>query len=86
MPTSKAPARLGASRPPLNPAPATPFASPPPVASCHSGCRGYTITTVGYGDKFSVTTEGRLIAMILMFSGVGIFGFLRGMVAPLVLR
>jgi hypothetical protein len=63
MPTSKAPARLGARRPPRNPAPA-----------------------VGYGDKFSVTTEGRLIAMILMFSGVGIFGFLRGMVAPLVLR
>ena len=44
-----------------------------------------TITTVGYGDKFPVTTEGRLIAMVLMFSGVGIFGTLGGIVASLVL-
>lgn len=33
-----------------------------------------TITTVGYGDKFPVTTEGRLIAVILMTAGVGLFG------------
>jgi len=33
-----------------------------------------TITTVGYGDKFPVTTEGRLIAMFLMTVGVGVFG------------
>ena len=33
-----------------------------------------TITTVGYGDKFPVTTEGRLIAAILMTAGVGLFG------------
>lgn len=33
-----------------------------------------TITTVGYGDKFPVTTEGRLIAMGLMTIGVGLFG------------
>ncbi|MGH2664859.1 potassium channel family protein [Flavobacterium sp.] len=33
-----------------------------------------TITTVGYGDKFPVTTEGRLIAVILMTGGVGLFG------------
>lgn len=33
-----------------------------------------TITTVGYGDKFPVTTEGRLIAVVLMTAGVGLFG------------
>ena len=33
-----------------------------------------TITTVGYGDKYPVTTEGRIIAMILMTVGVGLFG------------
>jgi voltage-gated potassium channel len=33
-----------------------------------------TITTVGYGDKFPVTTEGRIIAAILMTVGVALFG------------
>lgn len=33
-----------------------------------------TITTVGYGDKFPVTTEGRIIAIFLMTAGVGLFG------------
>ena len=33
-----------------------------------------TITTVGYGDKFPVTTEGRIIAAVLMTAGVGLFG------------
>ena len=33
-----------------------------------------TITTVGYGDKFPVTTEGRIIAVVLMTAGVGLFG------------
>ena len=33
-----------------------------------------TITTVGYGDKFPVTTEGRVIASFLMIAGVGLFG------------
>lgn len=40
-----------------------------------------TITTVGYGDTFPVTTEGRLLAMALMFCGVGLFGTLSGIVA-----
>jgi voltage-gated potassium channel len=33
-----------------------------------------TITTVGYGDKFPVTTEGRIIGALLMTVGVGTFG------------
>lgn len=42
-----------------------------------------TITTVGYGDKFPVTTEGRIIAMALMTAGVGLFGIFTGFVASL---
>lgn len=40
-----------------------------------------TITTVGYGDKFPVTPEGRVIAVILMTVGVGLFGTFTGFVA-----
>lgn len=40
-----------------------------------------TVTTVGYGDKFPVTTEGRLIGVVLMFLGVGIFGTFTGYIA-----
>lgn len=40
-----------------------------------------TITTVGYGDRFPVTTEGRVIAVILMVAGVGLFGAFSGFVA-----
>jgi voltage-gated potassium channel len=35
-----------------------------------------TVTTVGYGDKYPVTAEGRGIATFLMFAGIGITGFL----------
>ncbi|MBL9186652.1 MAG: ion transporter [Opitutaceae bacterium] len=40
-----------------------------------------TMTTVGYGDRYPVTTAGRMIAMALMFSGVGMFGALSGIIA-----
>jgi voltage-gated potassium channel len=40
-----------------------------------------TITTVGYGDKYPVTTEGRLIAVVLMTGGVGLFGTFTAYVA-----
>lgn len=33
-----------------------------------------TITTVGYGDRFPVTREGRMVAILLMTAGVGLFG------------
>src|SRR5262245_30234871 len=40
-----------------------------------------TMTTVGYGDRFPVTTEGRFVAVLLMASGVGLFGTLSGLLA-----
>lgn len=40
-----------------------------------------TITTVGYGDRYPVTTEGRIIAMALMTVGIGLFGTFAGLVA-----
>jgi voltage-gated potassium channel len=40
-----------------------------------------TITTVGYGDRFPVTGEGRVIATILMVAGVGLFGTFSGFLA-----
>ncbi|RCH56338.1 ion transporter [Mucilaginibacter hurinus] len=40
-----------------------------------------TITTVGYGDKFPVTTEGRIIAAVLMTAGVGLFGTFTAFIA-----
>src|ERR1043166_7670751 len=40
-----------------------------------------TVTTVGYGDKYPVTTEGRIIAAILMIAGVGTFATLSGLAA-----
>lgn len=40
-----------------------------------------TITTVGYGDKFPVTTGGRVVGVILMTAGVGLFGTFTGFVS-----
>jgi Ion transport protein. len=40
-----------------------------------------TITSVGYGDKYPVTTEGRVIAAFLMTVGVGLFGTFTGFIA-----
>ncbi len=42
-----------------------------------------TLTTVGYGDKYPVTTEGRLIAMLLMTTGVGLCGTFAGYIASI---
>jgi voltage-gated potassium channel len=42
-----------------------------------------TITTVGYGDRYPVTVGGRVTAMFIMITGVGIIGALASMLASL---
>lgn len=37
-----------------------------------------TVTTVGYGDVYPVTTEGRLVALLLMAFGIGLISFAIG--------
>lgn len=44
-----------------------------------------TVTTVGYGDRYPVTTAGRTVAIGLMLSGVGMFGAFSGIVATVFL-
>jgi voltage-gated potassium channel len=40
-----------------------------------------TVTTVGYGDKFPVTTEGRILAVALMIMGISLVGVITASVA-----
>jgi voltage-gated potassium channel len=40
-----------------------------------------TITTVGYGDHFPTTTDGKLVAVGLMMGGIGLIGFVTGSLA-----
>ena len=40
-----------------------------------------TMTTVGYGDRYPTTSEGRVVAVFLMAAGVGVFGVLSGLAA-----
>ena len=42
-----------------------------------------TITTVGYGDYFPVTTLGRFAGLLVMLAGVGIIGALASILASL---
>lgn len=45
-----------------------------------------TVTTVGYGDRFPITPEGRVVAVGLMITGVGLFGIFSGFVASWFLK
>ncbi len=40
-----------------------------------------TIATVGYGDKYPVTNAGRIVGIIVMTVGVGLFGVVTGFLA-----
>jgi voltage-gated potassium channel len=42
-----------------------------------------TLTTVGYGDRYPVTELGRIVALFVMFAGVGIIGALASILASL---
>jgi voltage-gated potassium channel len=57
-----------------------------PGANIRSGADSFwwafvTMTTVGYGDRVPITVTGRIVAMILMTFGVGIFAVLTGFLA-----
>lgn len=45
-----------------------------------------TVTTVGYGDAFPVTPEGRGIAVFLMLLGISIFGLVTANIAAFLVR
>lgn len=45
-----------------------------------------TVTTVGYGDMYPVTPEGRAIATFLMLAGIAIFGVVAANLASLFIR
>ena len=40
-----------------------------------------TVTTVGYGDRYPTTTEGRFLAVALMFMGISLVGVITASVA-----
>lgn len=45
-----------------------------------------TVTTVGYGDRFPTTIEGRLLAVMLMFAGISLVGVITASVASWFVR
>jgi voltage-gated potassium channel len=40
-----------------------------------------TVTTVGYGDRYPTTSEGRLLAVLLMITGISLVGVITASVA-----
>jgi voltage-gated potassium channel len=40
-----------------------------------------TVTTVGYGDRYPTTTEGRILAVLLMITGISLVGVITASVA-----
>jgi voltage-gated potassium channel len=45
-----------------------------------------TITTVGYGDFYPVTTRGRLVAALLMIGGISLIGLITATVATWIVQ
>jgi len=44
-----------------------------------------TLTTVGYGDISPVTPGGRVVAVVIMFFGIGVLGMLSASLAALLI-
>jgi voltage-gated potassium channel len=40
-----------------------------------------TITTVGYGDRFPMSSAGRAVAVVLMIAGIATFGVITATIA-----
>ena len=45
-----------------------------------------TVTTVGYGDRFPVTGEGRLVGVLLMLGGIALLGVVTASIAAWFVR
>ena len=45
-----------------------------------------TVTTVGYGDRFPTTPEGRILAVMLMLVGISLVGVITASVASWFVR
>lgn len=45
-----------------------------------------TMTTVGYGDHYPVTLAGRITAIILMFTGITLFGIITASLGGFIIR
>jgi voltage-gated potassium channel len=55
------------------------------VVSAHQAASG-NVATVGYGDRYPVTPEGRLVAAALMVGGIALLGVVTGLVASWFVR
>ena len=45
-----------------------------------------TLTTIGYGDKFPITTGGRLVAGVMLLFGLGMVGIVTGKIASILVE